>query len=130
MNPLGRRVGLLMGTAALLTACSSTSGSAEKANAEKLVEATQSAGVADGLTVSSAEALYGTSAPQICDALDGGVNTIESLLLSGNLSGRRTKVISTDAVTYGRLVVSVYCPDQLSEYDDFVSNLAITDKTG
>jgi hypothetical protein len=35
----------------------------------------------------------------------------------------RAKVISTDAITYGRLVVQAYCPDQLSTYDDLVSGV-------
>ena len=84
------------------------------------MSATESAGVASGLTVETAEALYGTSAPQICDALDGGVSSAESLLLTGNPAGRRGKVVTTDAITYERLVVQTYCPDQLSTYDDLV----------
>jgi hypothetical protein len=73
--------------------------------AEKLVAATESAHVAPGLTVSTAEALYGTSASQICDVLDGGVSWAESLLLTGNPSGRRPTLIATDAVSYEGLVV-------------------------
>ena len=70
-----------------------------------------------------AESLYGTSAPQVCDALEGGVSSAESLLLTGNPSGRRAKIVTTDAVTYGRLVVKTYCPDQLSTYDDLVADI-------
>ena len=77
-----------------------------------------------------AESLYGSSAPQICDALDGGVSSAESLLLTLKPSGRRAKVITTDAITYERLVVQTYCPDQLSTYDDLVSGIDGTDTTG
>ena len=114
----------------LLVACSSTPSAKEKSRAEKLVSATKSAGVAPGLTVETAEALYGTSAPQLCDALDGGVSSAESLLLTGNPSGRREKLITTDAVTYGRLVVKTYCPGQLSTYNDLVDDIDATEVTG
>ena len=120
----------LVGAAALLAACTSTHSAEEKSKAESLVAATESARVAPGLTVGIAESLYGTSAPQLCDALDGGVSTAESLLLRGNPSGHRGKLISTDAVTYGRLVVKTYCPDQLATYDDLVDNIDATDVTG
>ena len=119
----------MFGTVALLAACSSTHSAEETSKAEKLVAATESAGVAPGLTVDSAEALYGTSASQLCDALDGGVSSAEQLLLTGNLTGRRDKVITTDAVTYGGLVVKTYCPDQLSAYDDLVDDIDATKVT-
>ena len=127
----GRAVALVA-TVVLVAACSSTSSkeeSTQKADATKLVSAAHSAGVAPDLTVGVAESLYGTSAPQICDALDGGISSAESLLLTGNPSGRRGKLITTDAVTYGRLVVTTYCPDQLSEYDDLVSDIDATKTT-
>lgn len=93
------------------------------------MSATQAADVAPGLTVSTAEALYGTSAPQICDALSGGVSSAESLLLSGNPAGRRSKLVTTDAVTYERLVVKTYCPDHLSTYDQLTSDIDGTSTT-
>ena len=101
-----------------------------KADAKKLVTAAHSAGVAPGLTVGVAESLYGTSAPQLCDVLDGGVSSAESLLLTGNPSGRREKIITTDAVTYERLVVKTYCPDELSTYDDLVADIDPTETSG
>ena len=124
------RVATVLVVAALLTGCSSDHSPAEKSKAESLVAATESAGVAPGLTVGIAESLYGTSAPQLCDALDGGVTTAEQLLLTGNLTGRRDKVITTDSVTYGELVVKTYCPDQLSQYDDLVDDIDPTEVTG
>lgn len=116
--------------ALLLTGCSSTGSHEERAKAEKLVKATESAGVAPGLTVDTAEALYGDSAAPVCDALDGGVGNVEQLLLTGNVTGRRDKVITEDAVTYGRLVVQVYCPDELDTYDDLVDDIDATEVTG
>lgn len=110
-------------------ACSGTSPAdkaQEKSLAEQLVSATKSANVAPGLTVDTAEALYGTSAPQICDALDGGVSSAESLLLQGNPSGRRPKLVTTDAVTYEGLVVDTYCPHNTSTYKKLVSDIDAT----
>ena len=77
-----------------------------------------------------AESLYGSSAAQVCDALDGGVSSAESMLLTLNPSGRRAKVITTDAITYERLVVQTYCPDELSTYDDLVAEIDGTETTG
>ncbi len=74
-----------------------------------------------------AESLYGTSASQVCDVLKDGVSSAESLLLSGNPSGRRPKIVTTDAVTFERLVVKTYCPDELSTYDDLVDDIDPTD---
>jgi len=116
-------------TAALLllpSACSSTSASdeaTEQALAEQLVDATRAAGVAPRLTVDVAESLYGTEAPAICDAFDGGLSTAAQNLLLGNPAHGRRKTITDDAVTYGRLVVETYCPDDLDEYDDVVTDL-------
>ena len=57
------------------------------------------------------------------------MSTAESLLLTGNPAGRRGKLVTTDAVTYERLVVQTYCPDQLSTYDDLVSDIDPTKTT-
>ena len=119
--------------AALLTACSSsttTDQAGDAALAEQLVTAADAAGVAPGMTVAVAESLYGGSAAQICDALDGGVSSAESMLLTLNPSGRRAKLITDDAITYERLVVQTYCPDELSTYDDLVSGIDGTETTG
>ena len=117
----------------LVAGCSSTSAkeqATEKADAQKLVSAAHSAGVAPDLTVEVAESLYGTSAPQICDVLKDGVSSAESLLLTGNPSGRREKLVTTDAVTYERLVVKTYCPDELSTYEDLVADIDPTETSG
>ena len=129
MPAVAARVAVLAGVAGLLVACSSTHSAQEQADAQQLVSAAHSAGVAPRLTVGVAESLYGTSASQICDALDGGVSSAEALLLKGNPAGRRGKVVTDDAITYERLVVQTYCPDQLSTYDDLASDIDGTTTT-
>jgi hypothetical protein len=120
--------------ALVLAAGCSSAGAKEQAtaktDAKTLVAAAHSAGVAPDLTVSVAESLYGTSASQICDVLKDGVSSAESLLLSGNPSGRRPKLVTSDAVTYERLVVKTYCPDELSTYDGLVADIDPTDTSG
>lgn len=106
--------------------CSST-GAKERADARKLVSAAHSADVAPDLTVEVAESLYGSSASQICDVLDGGVSSAESLLLTGTPAGRREKLVTTDAVTYERLAVKTYCSDELSTYDGLGSDIDATE---
>jgi hypothetical protein len=121
----------VLAAVALLSACgSATSEGQSAARAQQLVSSAQAAGVAPGLTVDVAESLYGSSAPQVCDALDGGVSSAESMLLTLNPAGRRPKVISTDAVTYGRLVVQTYCPQDLPTYDDLVSGMDPVETSG
>ncbi len=127
------RGALLVASLVLVTGCSSTSAkeqATETANAKSLVSAAHAAGVADGLTVGVAESLYGTSAPQLCDVLKDGISSAESMLLTGSPSGRRGKLITTDAVTYERLVVKTYCPHELTTYDDLVADIDPTDTTG
>ena len=123
---------MIVSALVLLAGCSSTGAeehAKEKSQAEALVSAAHTAGVAPGLTVEVAESLYGTTAPQICDVLDGGVSSAESMLLTGNPAGRREKLITTDAVTYERLVVQTYCPKDLTTYDDLVADVDATKAT-
>ena len=124
------RKGLLAVAAAALllltTACGSTSDAdeaKEQALAEQLVDAAHSAGVAPRLTVDVAESFYGTKAPAVCDAFDGGLSTAEKNLILGNPAHGRRKTITDDAVTYGRVVVETYCPDKLDHYNDAVDDL-------
>jgi hypothetical protein len=91
--------------------------------AEQLVASAHAAGVAPHLTVGLAESMYGTSAPGVCKVFEGGLTSAEQNDLLGNPSGRRPKSITTDAVTYGRLVVKAYCPEQLPHYDAAVEDL-------
>jgi hypothetical protein len=124
---------VVIGFAGFVVGCSSQSAAEqaeEQAKAQTLVAAAHQAGVASGLTVSVAESMYGTSAPSICKVLDDGISSAESLLVSGNPSDRRAKLVTTDAITYERLVVKTYCPDKLSTYDDLVSDIDGTETTG
>ena len=128
------RAATVLCAVALSTAACSSSTTSEQARdaarAETLVAAAHAAGLAPGLTTAVAESLYGSSAAQVCGALDGGVSSAESMLLTLNPSGRRAKVITDDAITYERLVVQTYCPDELSTYDDLVSEIDGTETTG
>ena len=83
----------------------------------------KAAGVAPHLTVGVAESLYGATAPTVCKVFADGLTTAEKNDLLGNPSGRRPKAITTDAVTYGRLVVQAYCPQQLARYNAAVKDL-------
>jgi hypothetical protein len=122
------RVGVVVCALLLSVAgCASTHSAEEKSDAKKLVKAAHSAGVAPRLTVEVAESLYGTDAPQICDVLGDGVGSAESLLLKGNPAGRREKLITTDAVTYERLVVQTYCPKEVGAFNDLVAGIDTAD---
>jgi hypothetical protein len=91
--------------------------------ATQLVDSAHAAGVAPRLTVGMAESLYGTEAPAVCGAFDGELSTAARNVLFGNLRQGRRKTITDDAVTYGRLVVETYCPNQLADFDEAVSVL-------
>lgn len=123
---LTRRAVAVVAVAVVAVGCGSTSASEEadeQRKAEQLVAATQAAGVAPHFTVDLAASLYGTDAPTVCDVFADGLATAERNDLWGNPTGRRAKVITTDAVTYGRLVVEVYCPDELPHFDAAVASL-------
>ena len=79
------------------------------------MSAAHAAGVAPGLTVEVAESLYGTSASQICDVLDGRGQLSGVDAAAGNPSGRREKLVTTDAVTYERLVVQDLLPGRAGD---------------
>ncbi len=114
----------LAATTSLLVACGSDeAGSSEEALAQQLVDATAAAGVAPRLTVDVAEALYGTDAPAVCDAFDGGLSTTAKNILLGNPGHGRRKTITDDAIEYGRLVVQTYCPQFGADYDAVVADL-------
>jgi hypothetical protein len=102
----------------------------EAQRAEQLVTSTRAAGVAPQLTAGVAESLYGTDAPGVCDVFRDGLTTAEHNDLLGNPSGRRPKSITTDAVTYGRLVIKAYCPQELAHYDKAVEDLDPLESTG
>jgi hypothetical protein len=121
-------VGLLVVVVALVVGVlvvkiSSVNGGTSEQKAQQLVASTHRAGIAPHLTAGVAEALYGSSAPSVCRVLEGGLTTAEKNDLVGNSSNKRPKTITTDAVTYGRLVVQTYCPGELSQYNKLVDHL-------
>ena len=121
-----RIAALALGCAALLAGCGAAnapSGTPKAQRAEQLVSSAKAAGVAPHLTVGVAESMYGSSAPGVCKVFEDGLTTAEKNDLLGNPSGRRAKSITTDAVTYGRLVVQAYCPQQLAHYNAAVRGL-------
>jgi hypothetical protein len=116
----------VIGCALVVAGCGAAnapSGTPKAQRAEQLVSSAKAAGVAPGLTVGVAEAMYGSTAPGVCKVFEDGLTTAEKNDLLGNPSGRRPKSITTDAVTYGRLVVKAYCPQQLAHYDAAVKDL-------
>jgi len=127
-GPLGapRAATLALACVLAVAGCGSSSApsdSLEAQRAQKLVASTEAAGVAPYLSVEVAESLYGTSAPGVCKVFKDGLTTAERNDLLGNNSGRRPKSVTTNAVTYGRLVVETYCPQQLARYDAAVKDL-------
>ena len=122
-----RQVGVVAATACLLVVAGCGRSAADegeaKQRAEQLVAATEAARVAPNLTTEVAASLYGTGAPTVCKVFADGLTTAERNDLWGNPTGRRAKTITTNAVTYGRLVVQTYCPAELSNFDDVVKTL-------
>ena len=130
MSPLrGRRLLAtvsVLASLAVVAGCGSTSAAdkaTEQERAEQLVSALHSAGLAPHLTADEAAALYGTDAPTVCDIFADGLTTAERNDLLGNPSGRRAKTITTDAVAYGHIVVTTYCPAELANYQKAVEHL-------
>ena len=105
--------------------CGSSDASAGTAGqkAQQLVSAAHAAGVAPNLTVDTAAALYGGDAPTVCKVFKDGLTTAERNDVLGNPSGRRPKAITSDAVSYGRVVVQTYCPGALPHYDAAVNDV-------
>lgn len=129
--PVGRRlrasgparvVGSLLAVALVAGCAPSTADRVlARQRARELVAATRDAGVAPGMTVAVAQSLYGTDAPTACDVLgEDGLSDSAALALVGNLALGRRKTITDEAVTYGRLVVQTYCPDELDTFEEVV----------
>jgi hypothetical protein len=130
-DPIGRgrrrRIATIVAIVALAgmsAGCGSDeSDASEQALAEKLVAATQAAGVAPRLTVETAESLYGTDAAAVCKAFDGELSTSAKNQLLGRFGLSRRKTITDQAVTYGGAVVDTYCPEFRSRYDEVVADI-------
>ncbi|MEM8620031.1 MAG: hypothetical protein AAGF73_09940 [Actinomycetota bacterium] len=123
---------LLVGAICVLlisAACSSDSDPLAEQRASELVDRAAEAGVAPGLTVETAEALYGTDAPAFCEAHRGDLDGVAGLVVVGNTAQGRRPVITDEAITFGRLVAEVYCPDVLDDYDAFVGDVDPFERT-
>jgi hypothetical protein len=132
----GARVGVIgVGAAAAIllvgsaVSSDSSSSATEQQRAEQLVQSVHEAGLAPRLTVGVAESLYGDDAPAVCDVFQDGLTTAEENLLLGNPAHGRRKTITNDAIAYGRIVVTTYCPDNLADYDQAVDDLDPFEKT-
>ena len=117
----------------LAAGCSSTRAKEQadaQADAEQLVTAAHAAGVAPGLTVGRGRVALRDLGPQVCDALDGRgqLGRVAAPDRQPVRVAARSS-ITTDAVTYERLVVKTYCPDELSTYDDLVADIDPTETT-
>jgi hypothetical protein len=129
-----RAGGAILATLLLLSVagCSSTSASDKaiaQSKAQQLVAASKAAGIAPHYTVDATAAEFGTSALQVCGAFKHGLNGPGSLLTIGNPAGRRPKLVSNQAVTYGRLVIETYCPNRIKNFNKTVADLDPTRRT-
>ncbi|MEO1056203.1 MAG: hypothetical protein AAFY28_04735 [Actinomycetota bacterium] len=119
-----------LSVAALLgAACSSDNDPVAEERATQLVAATEQAGLAPGLTVESAEALYGADAPSFCEAHRADLDGVAGLVVRGNTAQGRRPTITDEAVEYGRLVAAIYCPDVLDDYDNLVDDIDPFERT-
>lgn len=119
---------LTFGAAWVVAACGSEAdtgigGASAEQLAEQLVDATTAAGIVPALTPEIAEAMYGTEAPTVCRAFEGGLSTPAANLIRGNPRQGRRQTISTTAVTYAGLVVQTYCPDVLPDFEAAVRDV-------
>jgi hypothetical protein len=119
---------VVLAGAALLAAagCGTDESAASRHKAEQLVAATHAAGVGANVTVDTAEALYGTSAPAVCKLFNGSGDALNLIASPG---GGHYKVFTTHAVAYGRAVVEVYCPQHLAEFNKVVGELEVDKAT-
>jgi len=112
----------LLVLAGIASGCGADRGPLAEQRAEELVAAAEAAGVAANVTVENAEALYGTSATEVCDVFAGSGDEPN---LPGNPAGRHWQVFTTETVEYTRLVIKTYCPDRLEKFEDVVDELEI-----
>ena len=109
--------------ALVISGCASSDDDEAQRLAGQLVSSLHSEDLAPRLTVDVAAALYGTNAATVCEAFDGPLSSAERIILLGNPSGRRPKTITTDSVSYVRLVVETYCPERSEYLADVVDEL-------
>jgi hypothetical protein len=115
-----------LAVALVIGGCGYNHGPLARQKAQELVSAAKAAGVGANVTVTTAEALYGTSAPAVCQLFHGSGT---GLNLLANPGVRSYTVITSHARDYTRLVVKVYCPHRLSEYDRVAHGLRVDRST-
>lgn len=121
LNAIISRLILIMVAIVILVGCGESSNKVAQQHANELVRATQSAGLALGLTPQIAVSLYGKNAHAICGPLkDDEVNlvTLSRIQLWGTPSDK-----TDDLIAYDKLVVQTYCPDQLEEFEELLNDL-------
>lgn len=134
-NPrsVGRRhrlLGVLAVAAGLVLAvpaCGSEQGtSAEEAKAAELQA--KLAPLDISLETSTIVSLYGDDGGKLCTiAEDPAAMEREGLLAHPRFALRRLH-LTAEAVAYTEAVVSVYCPDQLSNVQDYIDGLRVADE--
>ncbi len=110
-------------------ACSSDTDPVAEQRATQLIAATQQAGLAPGLTIESAEALYGADAPAFCEAHRADLDGVAGLVVRGNTAQGRRPTVTDEAIAYGRLVAEIYCPDVLDDFDNLVDEIEPFERT-
>lgn len=121
-NATGAAASLIALTLAFLTACSSTSSSAENDKAARFTAKVNEAGVGPAMTPRIAKSLYGNDGGAICAALK---NNPAGLLLGwGRVTLTATpEEHADDLIAYDRLVVQVYCPEHLDTFEDLTDRI-------
>jgi hypothetical protein len=117
---------LVLAVVLIVSGCGYNHSPLARERAQELVTAAKDAGVGANVTVPTAEALYGTAAPSVCKLFRGSGTGLNLLL---NPGGGHYKVITSRAREYGRVVVQVYCPQRLAEYDRVTRGLRINRST-
>lgn len=122
-----RRVNIVAIVAVLAvgsTGCGATDSDPANAKADALVSAASADDLAPNLTNEVARTLYGNDGGRVCGALERDEQP--TLLGMG-----RTRMLSQpdehvdDLVAFDRLVVKIYCPDQLGRFDEVLEDLHV-----
>lgn len=121
-------VALVLGLAVGAAGCSSEPGTkAERKKAEELQAKLAPLGIDADVDVATAVSLYGDDGGKVCAiAEDPGAMAREGLLAHPRFALRKTHV-DTDAVAYTKAVIEVYCPDQLTNVEDYIEGLRVDD---
>jgi hypothetical protein len=109
------------------TACSS-GGTTQKSEvddpqSQQLAGELQQKLKAEGLPVPATQTLtqlYGTDGGVTCTTAESEFQTFNSAVGFGSASGRRPVIIDPQVLKYDAAVLSVYCPDVLSEFQELV----------